>query len=55
LGRNGVVQRITLDAKAGEVSAELAHRGGVATDARVHLLVEVGGEDAGLLRPQRAG
>lgn len=34
------MQRITLDAEAGQVSAELARRG-VAADARVHVLVEV--------------
>lgn len=44
MDRNGAVQRFTLDAKAGEVSAELARRG-IAADARVHLVVEfVGGE-----------
>jgi len=34
------MQRITLDAEAGEVSAELARRG-IAAHARVHVLVEV--------------
>lgn len=34
------MQRITLDAKAGQLSAELA-RHGIAADARVHVLVEV--------------
>lgn len=41
------MQKITLDAKAGEVSAELIRRGIVA-DVRVHVLVEVVGEDADL-------
>ena len=40
MGRNGAVQKITLDAKAGEVSAEPVCRG-VAADARVHAPVEV--------------
>jgi len=39
------MQKITLDAEAGQVSAELACRG-VAAYARVHVLVEVVGEDA---------
>jgi len=39
------MQKITLDTEAGQVSAELAHRG-VAAHARVHVLVEVVGEDA---------
>jgi hypothetical protein len=47
VGRNGTVQKITLDAKAGEVSAELVRRG-ISADARVHALVEVVGEDADL-------
>ena len=34
------MQRITLDAEAGQLSAELAGHG-VAADARVHVLVEV--------------
>ena len=34
------MQRITLDAEAGQLSAELARRG-IAADARVHVLVEV--------------
>lgn len=42
---NGAMQKIALHAKAGEVSAELIRRGVVA-DARVHVLVEVVGEDA---------
>ena len=37
--RNTAVQRITLDAEAGQLSAELT-RHGVAADARVHVLVE---------------
>lgn len=37
---DGAMQKITLHTKAGEVSAELAHRG-VAPDARVHVLVEL--------------
>lgn len=41
------MQKIALDAKAGEVSAELVRRG-IAADARVHALVEVVGEDADL-------
>jgi len=39
------MQRITLDAVAGQVSAELA-RHGIAASTRVHVLVEVVGEDA---------
>ena len=39
-GRNTDMHRITLDAEAGQVSAELARRG-IAADARVHVLVEV--------------
>lgn len=38
------MHRITLDAKAGQVSAELARRG-VTADTRVHVLVEVLSED----------
>ena len=38
--RNTAMQRITLDAEAGQLSAELARRG-IAADARVHVLVEV--------------
>ena len=34
------MHRITLDAEAGQVSAELARRG-IAANARVHVLVEV--------------
>jgi hypothetical protein len=34
------VQRIALDAEAGQVSAELVRRG-IAADTRVHVLVEV--------------
>lgn len=41
------MQKITLDAKAGEVSAELVRRG-IAADARVYALVEVVGEEADL-------
>ncbi|GAA0588254.1 hypothetical protein GCM10009416_28390 [Craurococcus roseus] len=41
------MQKVALDAKACEVSAELVHRG-IAADARVHALVEVVGEDAEL-------
>lgn len=41
------MRKITLDAKAGEVSAELVRRS-VAADARVHALAEVVGEDADL-------
>jgi len=43
--RNAIMQKITLDAEAGQVSAELARRG-VAAHVRVHVLVEVVGEDA---------
>lgn len=42
------MQRITLDAQAGQVSAELARRG-VAADAQVHVLVEVVPGDADAL------
>jgi hypothetical protein len=35
------MERIIFDAEAGQVSAELVRRG-VAADARVHVLVEVG-------------
>ena len=38
--RNAAMQRITLDAEAGQLSAELARRG-IAADARGHVLVEV--------------
>jgi hypothetical protein len=41
------MRKIALDARAGEVSAELARRG-IATDARVHVLVEIVEEDADL-------
>lgn len=47
IGGNGAVQKITLDAKAGEAPAELVHCS-AAADARVHALVEVVGEDADL-------
>lgn len=46
--RNTIMQKITLDAEAGQVSAELARRG-AAAHARVHVLVEVVGEDADAL------
>lgn len=42
------MQRITLDAEAGQLSAELARRG-VAADARVHVLVEVMDSEADAL------
>ena len=42
------MHRITLDAEAGQVSAELARRG-VAAHARVHVLVEVVGEESDAL------
>lgn len=38
--RNATMQHITLDAEAGQVSAELV-RHGITADARVHVLVEV--------------
>ena len=38
--RIAAVKKITLDAEAGQISAELA-RHGIAPDARVHVLVEV--------------
>ena len=44
---NGAMRKIALDAKAGEVSAELARRG-IAADARVHVLVEVVSGEADL-------
>lgn len=44
---NSAMRKIALDARAGEVSAELACRG-IATDARVHVLAEIRGEDADL-------
>ena len=47
MGRNGTVQKITLDAKAGEVSVELVRRG-IAADTRVYALIEVVEEDADL-------
>ena len=47
MGRNGIVRKTALDAKAGEVSAELVRRG-TAADARVHALVEVMDKDADL-------
>lgn len=37
--------RMVLDVKAGQVSAELERRG-IAADARVRVVVEVGSEDA---------
>ena len=45
---NAAMQRITLDAEAGQVSAELARRG-VAANVRVHVLVEVMDSDADAL------
>lgn len=45
--KNDAMQKIVLDARAGEVSAELARRG-IAADARVHVLVELVGGDADL-------
>lgn len=42
------MQKITLDAEAGQVSAELARRG-IAANARVHVLVEVVDERPGAL------
>ena len=42
------MQRITLDAEAGQVSAELV-RHGIAADARVHALVEVMDSEADAL------
>lgn len=47
MDRNGAMRKIALDAKAGEVSAELARRG-IAADARVHVLVELVGGEADL-------
>ena len=41
------MQKITLDARAGEVSAELARRG-IAADARVRVLVELADGEADL-------
>ena len=38
--RKTIMQQITLDAEAGQVSAELTRRG-VAADTRVHVLVEI--------------
>jgi hypothetical protein len=38
------MQRISLDAEAGQVSAELVRRG-IASDTRVHVLVEVTSEE----------
>ena len=38
------MERIILDAEAGQVSAELVRRG-IAADARVHVLVEVQGAE----------
>ena len=42
------MQRVTLDAEAGQVSAELV-RYGIAADARVHVLVEVMDSEADAL------
>jgi hypothetical protein len=42
------MQRIALDAEAGQVSAELVRRG-IASATRVHVLVEVAGEEEELL------
>ncbi len=42
------MQRIVLDAQAGQLSAELARRG-IAADARVHVLVELEPGDADAL------
>ena len=42
------MHKITLDAEAGQVSAELARRG-IAADSRVHVLVEVVSEEADAL------
>ena len=42
------MHKITLDAEAGQVSAELARRG-VTADTRVHVLVEVLSEDTDTL------
>lgn len=41
--RNSAMERIILDAEAGQVSAELVRRG--IADARVHVLVEVQGAE----------
>jgi hypothetical protein len=42
--RSRPMQRIALDAEAGQVSAELARRG-IAAETRVHVLVEVPSEE----------
>lgn len=42
------MHRITLDAEAGQVSAELVRRG-IAAHARVHVLVEIVGEESDAL------
>jgi hypothetical protein len=42
VGRNRAMQKIALDAKASEVSAELVRRG-IAAEARVRALVEAVG------------
>jgi hypothetical protein len=44
LKRSHPMQRIALDAEAGQVSAELARRG-IAADTRVHVLVEVSADE----------
>jgi hypothetical protein len=46
--RNAAMQRIVLDAEAGQLSAELARRG-ISADARVHVLVEVMDSEADAL------
>ena len=43
-----VMQKLSLDAEAGQVSAELVRRG-IAANARVHVLVEVVDEQPGAL------
>jgi len=49
------MQRIALDAEAGQVSAELARRG-IAADTRVHVLVEVmDGEELPMAALMQAG
>jgi hypothetical protein len=47
MDRIGAARRIALDAEAGEVSAEPVRRG-IAAEARVHVLVEVVGEEVDL-------
>lgn len=44
---SSTMRKIALEARAGEVSAELARRG-IAADARVHVLVDIAEEDADL-------